>query len=390
MCSSVRIRRRAKVAIVCDYLAIGGQERALVNLVKGFNRERVDPFVYAFRGGALADELRSLGIPLLLGSAKLPWPCSHNWTDEDEKEKLRYRYTLEVALRNDVIDAVIIFAWADGVVAAKNARVPVVIERLDGPGLIDKIKDKSSFNKVVCQSQSIYDDVISRASEFHLSPDRVSLIYSGVDLSTFNPTLYDKAKERHKLNIRQSDVVIGYIGRLQAEKNVDLLIKAFANLEREDSKRGIYLLILGPDQGELNSLKNIRDSDPRLHDRIQFFNGRNHTAPVFAALDIFAICSTNEGVPNVVLEAIAMGLPLIASDVGSIHEVVEDNAKLLPVVDVPSLTLCLSELVSSAERLESMALSSLRLRDRYDLSKVVAQYEQLIFELLADSEYRQS
>lgn len=374
-----------KVGIICDILAIGGQERALLNIVTRFHRERIAPTVYAFRGGPLADELHARGVPLVLGSQKAPWSWSSQWTLEDEEEKAGYLQVLSDNLRRDAIAAVIVFAWPDGVIAAQQAGVPVLIERLDGPSLLDKINDKSMFDRVVCQSQRIYQEMSARAHEFQLAIEQLQLIYPGVDLNNYNPIRFDKTLERQKLGLSPTDMLIGYVGRLHAEKNLEYLLTVFAKLNFDQFSQSVYLLILGPDQGEYMRLKTLCEQEPRLQKRVLFLEAREDVASILATLDIFAICSKNEGIPNAVLEAIAMGLPIVATDVGSIGEVVDSNGYLLPLGDANKLHTCLTKLIEQPDLRAAMAACSLTLRHNYDINNVVAQYEQLLIDCVADA-----
>jgi glycosyltransferase involved in cell wall biosynthesis len=381
-------RRRIRVGLICDYLAIGGQERVILNILKGMDLSRFEPFVYAFRGGALAAEVKALGIQLTLGSQKDPLSWVRGWTKEDQHEKIAYRKQLCAALRRDRIDAVVIFAWPDGIEAARHAEVPVLIERLDGPSLLAKVPDKSVFDKVICESATIRTTLFERAAEFGLSTDRIELIYPGIDLERFNPRLYDKAFERSKLGLCCGDIVIGYIGRLNAGKNVELLMRAVAKINTNYLGRSPRLLIMGPDDGALASLKVLQSKDPLLQERVLFVEPRENIAPVLAALDVFAITSKSEGIPNVILEAMAMALPIVSTDVGSIHEVINRNGVLVPAPAPELFASCLRDLIKQRRLRESMARNSFRISRRFGLRAVIGQYENLIIKALRHAPFR--
>jgi glycosyltransferase involved in cell wall biosynthesis len=380
--------RRIRVGLICDYLAIGGQERAILSVLKGMNLSCFEPFVYAFRGGALAAEVKALGIQLTLGSQKDPLSWIQGWTEEDQREKIAYREQLSAALRRDRIDAVLIFAWPDGIEAARRAEVPVLIERLDGPSLLAKVPDKSVFDKVICVSATIRTSLFERAAEFGLSTDRIELIYPGIDLERFNPRLYDKASERSKLGLRRGEIVIGYIGRLNAGKNVELLMRAVAKINTNYLGRSLRLLIMGPDDGALASLQALQAKYPLLKERVLFVGPHENVAPVMAALDVFAITSKSEGIPNVILEAMAMGLPIVSTNVGSVHEVIKRNGVLVPA-PVPELVAsCLLDLIKQRQLRKCMARNSLQLSRRFELRAVIRQYEGLIIDSLKRASLR--
>lgn len=380
--------RRIRVGLICDYLAIGGQERVILNVLKGMDLSRFEPFVYAFRGGALAAEVKALGIPLTLGSQKDPLSWVRGWSEEDQREKTAYREQLSTALRRDRIDAVLIFAWHDGIEAARHAEVPVLIERLDGPSLLAKVPDKSAFDKVICQSATIRASLFERAAEFGLSTDRIELIYPGIDLERFDPRRYDKASERSKLGLCRSEIVIGYIGRLNAGKNIELLMRAVAKINTNYLGQSFRLLIMGPDDGALASLQALQAKHSLLQERVLFVEPHENVAPVMAALDVFAITSKSEGIPNVILEAMAMGLPIVSTDVGSIHEIIKRNGVLV-LAPVPELVAsCLRDLIKQQQLRNCMARNSLQISRRFGLRAVIGQYEDLIIDALMRASLR--
>ena len=374
-----------RVALVCDYLAIGGHERMLLNMLSGLDSGRFERFVYAFRGGELAATIRSLGVPLVLGSQKDPLSWKHDWSAEDAREKADWGEQLALALRRDGIDAMVNFAWPPGVAAARKAGVAVTIERLDGPGLLGKIPDKSTFDSVVCESLTIAKDLLGRRHELKLDPKRLEMVYPGIDLRHFDPQRYDRGAERHKLGLDDDEVVIGYIGRLAMGKDIQLLLKALKILNkipnRAFSRRGARLLIMGPDAGALASLHDLHDR-LGLGDRVLFAEPREDVAPVLAALDIFATATRGEGIPTAVLEAMAMGLPIVASDVGSIHEIIEDNGCLIAEPTPGAFASALKPLAADPALRECWGQNSRRLARRFSLRYAIGRYEALIVEAL--------
>jgi len=371
-----------RVGFICDYLALGGQERALLNMVRGFDSSRFGRFVYGFRGGSLVAEIQALGVPLQIGSARSPLVWKQGWTEADAREKLSYRRQLTEALRRDRIDAVIIYTWRDGVDAALQAGVPVLIERLDGPELLDRISDKSAFDRIVCQSQATRDELLVRADELMLDRSRVELVYSGVDLDCFDPARYDRDAERVRLGIDPTDRVIGFVGRLAPEKNIELLLQSFALLDERAEGANVRLLIMGPDEGALDALARLQRR-LGLEQRVHFMGGREAVAPVLSVLDLFATPTVHrEGIPNAILEAMAMGLPIVSADVGSVHEVVDGNGFLVSDLAPERFAQPLRELLASERLRQRMGSRSRALSRGFDLAATVARYQGMITDVL--------
>jgi glycosyltransferase involved in cell wall biosynthesis len=373
--------RRIRVAVVCDYLAIGGQERVILNLLKGLDRSRFEPFVYAFRGGEMVAAVEAAGAPLTIGSLKEPlgW---RDWNGEDMREKDDWNRRLADALRRDGIDAAFVFAWDGGIEAARRAGVPVLIERLDGPGLLGKLPDKSAFDKLICESSTIRALLLERATELRLNPDRIEVIYSGIDLERFDPSRYDRVGMRREIGIEDEDVVIATISRLAPGKNIELLMQALIQVRRDRPARPIRLLVMGPDHGALESLQRMAGEHPLLGERVLFLPPCENVAPTLAAADIFAMTSVGEGIPNAILEAMAMGLPIVSTRVGSIHEVVHRNGMLAGAGDAGAVASCLARLIDRPEDRQRMARESRSVAQRYGLRATMGRYEDLVVNLL--------
>ena len=376
-------QERTRLAFLCDYLAIGGQERICLNMLRGLDQSRFAPYVYAFRGGALVPEFRKLGIPVLIGSDRDPLEAETHWSNLDNLEKLHYRQTLAEALAQDRIDAALIFAWRDGVPAAQIAGVRVLIEKLDGPGLLAKIADKSPFDRVVCESVSLRDELISRQGELGLEEDRIEMIFPGINVDEFNLSRFDRNAERSKLGFRAEDLIVGTVSRLIPDKNISLLMKAFAHVETGIFSGTPYLLIMGPDGGDLDRLKTL-SQDLNISDRVRFVPPNHDVASILSILDVFGMTSLREGLPTVILEAMAMSLPILTTGIGSIPEVMDGNGLLLPGYGHESLGTRLTRLLTEPELRKTMGEKSRTLSERFAQRHSTGRYEDLVLKCLEE------
>lgn len=169
-------------------------------------------------------------------------------------------------------------------------------------------------------------------------PSRIHVIYNGIDRSVFLPQ--DRDNCRSGLGLGVETPVILFAGNLKPVKGVDLLLEAFSRIE----KRGLQLHILG--DGPLRSSLEKRASSLGISGKV-FFHGsvaHREMSRWYSASDILCLPSLNEGTPNVILEALACGIPVVASDTGGIPEVVNQDAGILfRTGDIPSLTTALSD-----------------------------------------------
>jgi len=152
---------------------------------------------------------------------------------------------------------------------------------------------------------------------------------------------------RASLRIPPDALVIGCFGRLSREKGHVHLLHAFNTLAHH--RPNVFLLVLG-DGPEKEALAALRAALP-CEDRIIFVPHRSNAAPFYEAIDILALPSLSEGLPNVVLEALAFGKPVVATAVGAVGAVVESGVTgfVVPPSDTEALGSALARLVDSPD-----------------------------------------
>lgn len=179
----------------------------------------------------------------------------------------------------------------------------------------------------------------------------------GVDLERFNPALYTASRSliRRQYSIPEDALVIGTVARLTGDKGIHELVDAFAEIEREVPN--VYLLLVGR-QEEKDRLRPQTAELIQKHPAIRCAGWQKDPVPFYAAMDIFCLPTYREGFGEVNLEAQAMGLPVVSSDVIGPRESVENGVTgfLVPPRDVPSLKEALLKLVRDASLRESMGL----------------------------------
>ena len=184
-----------------------------------------------------------------------------------------------------------------------------------------------------------------RMTEIGVVPGRTTVLYNGVDPQRFHPVDSVQARQRHGFGL--GDEVILYIGNILSTKGCGDLLEAFGRLA---VKRPQSRLVYVGDGGMRKALE-ARAAALGLQDRVRFAGRVAHTELVswFACASVFCLPSHAEGVPNVVLEAMACGTPVVATDVGGIGEILPDFAgHLVPVQDVPTLAATIDKTLASA------------------------------------------
>jgi glycosyltransferase involved in cell wall biosynthesis len=197
--------------------------------------------------------------------------------------------------------------------------------------------------------------------------DRVSLIYQGTDVETFTPNAArrDTARERYPLPA-DSSPIIGCVGSFEDRKGQLVLLDALATVRREIP--GVHLILVG--DGPDEALLRQRVADAGLESHVTFFPFTDNPGEVFEVIDILALPSTyKEGLPNVILEAMAMGLPVVSSRLAGTPEVVIDSVTgiLVEPGDVDSLAAAIVRLGTDADLAERMGSAGQKLvRTHFD------------------------
>ena len=374
-----------RVAFLCDHLDLGGQELGCLEVVRRIDRMRFLPFVYAFRPGSLVDDFRSLGVPLVVGHDK---PGSENdWSERDEAARRSYRNQLARHLRADAIDVALVYSWEDGIASAQEAGVSAIVERVDGPSLDRRIRDKSSCTRIICESRVARDVLVAQRELLGCEPARIAVIANGVDLQRFSPRRYDREQCRKELGLANDAFVIGSVARIAPQKNLTHLLRATADLVERlsaDEARRVRVLIAGPDGGARSDLeREMRDLE--IGKYVTVLGARRDVPEILRALDVFALTSMFEGAPFAMIEAVVMGLPIVATQVGAVHEMIDRNGYLVSVLHPEDTAAALAELCRDAALCQRLSRRSRLLARRYDVERMVRRYEALLVEALEAS-----
>lgn len=241
------------------------------------------------------------------------------------------------AIRREFPFEAILTAWAypDAAAAAALAalaRVPLVATVLGSdinelprrPALGFQIRRAlGRARRVVAVSEALAGVVATLG----VPRERIVVQHNGVDGAVFAPG--DRREARAALGLPVDRRLVGYVGRLSAEKGVDVLVEAMQELVRRDP--GVDLAIVGG--GPLDASLRLRAGALGLGERVRFLGHRGHDELPrwLGAFDVLCLPSRREGCPNVVLEALASGRPVVASGVGGVPELLrKDNGILVP------------------------------------------------------------
>lgn len=172
----------------------------------------------------------------------------------------------------------------------------------------------------------VSQDLVEASIECGVARDRAILIENGVDAEEFQRrTSVTLAKEKQGWPTHR--LLVGAVGRLSPEKGFDLLIRAMGLLVAEGLDVGLFIAGSGPEQRVLEELTQSLG----LADRVRFLGYRDDTREIYEALDVFCLSSLREGLPNVLLEAMALETPVAATRVSGVPRLVQHEASGLLV-----------------------------------------------------------
>lgn len=170
---------------------------------------------------------------------------------------------------------------------------------------------------------SVNENLASILRSAGVAPEKIHVVYNGINRDIFGPS--DRAAARKELGLDPDFRMILFAGNLKPVKGIDLLVKAFSGLE--DTRIHLHILGTGPEWAQLKAIAQVE----RVSDRVFFHGNIRHDdmSIWYNAADLFCLPSLNEGTPNVILEALACGLPVVASDTGGIPEMITPESGAL-------------------------------------------------------------
>lgn len=215
-----------------------------------------------------------------------------------------------------------------------------------------------------------------------LSPQRarrVEVLVHGIDLVAVAEQK-DRAGVRAELGLAADAFVVGTVANLRAQKDYPNLLAAAARLR----DRGVPVQILAVGQGPLADQIAAEHERLQLQSVVTLLGERPDAVRVMSGCDAFVLASNNEGLPVAVMEALALGLPIVATDVGGVPEAVNaTNGVLVPRRDPEALADAIARLADDPSRLESLGHGAQASADRFDVRRTVTRLEAIYLDLAA-------
>lgn len=291
-----------------------------------------------------------------------------------------------------------------GMLAANLAGVPHRLHTVAGLPLMESAGFKrkvlelvekltyASANMVYPNSKGLYDYILK-----HNYTDKYKLKVigngssNGIDTSFFSPDQVSEAQKellRKKLSIKNEDFVFVFVGRLVGDKGINELVKAFSLLNKtKDAGHHFKLLLVGPLEQELDPLSEDILNQIKNNPDIIDAGFQKDVRPYFAISNVLAFPSYREGFPNVVMQAGAMGLPSIVSDINGCNEIIveDQNGVIVPVKNTEKLSHAMERMKLDTAYYQKLKINARSMiESRYEQSEVwnaiLSEYKKLIKE----------
>ena len=374
--------RPTRLLHLADTADRGGGETYLFLLANRLPRDRYGLSVLCPPEGLLTERLRKIGvhvapfeIPRLLSPAAL----------------LRLIRLLRQH-RPDIVQSHGARPNLYAALAGRWAQVPIIVSTIhnslyDYP--ISSIRrslyllgERLTFalsDRIVCVAEALAQDLMGRSGR---DPRKIQVIQNGVDLEAFDPGTVNGSKVRRELSLEEDTPLIGIVGRMTSQKGHLDLLTALVQIKAAIPTVKALIVGDGPLRAEL-----VQYARTHRLDGCCIFTGMREDIPtIMGALDVVALPSRSEGLPFILLEAMAMGKPVVATSVNGVSEVVEDGitALLVPPRAPDMLARAVITLLRNRELGGRLGAAAKRQAERcFGLKRMIQNVETLYEELLA-------
>ncbi len=231
-------------------------------------------------------------------------------------------------------------------------------------------------NRVIVVSKELRDML----KESHwLNANQLALIPNGINCESFTEDSHAREQVRQKFGVRNNEILLGFLGRFDPIKNFDLLLDSFEMCVKEDSSFKLMLIGDGPQSNYIQALCR----EKHIEEMVVFAGRNENVLPFIQALDIFVLTSFREQLPMSLLEAMAVGIPVVSTAVGDIPSLIEEGKQgLLVRLNAPETTKlmssCFLQLRNQADRQTMGRACRQKILSNFEEKTMLRSYFQLL------------
>lgn len=357
-----------KIIHLISSAGLFGAERVILQLAAAFKQQGHQPLVVAIENMhnsrlEVIEEAHRLGLEthIIASRGRFDFDAAGQLVDFIRENKIEIIHTHNYKAN--------LLAF----LAARKVRVPLVATLHGYIGEGWKLKVYEAFDRWLMR---FFDKVVlvdvSLKKWFKGTPAFLAVINNGIDTQEFKPS---------NKNTKDGEIVIGTVGRMSAEKGYGYLLEAFAEVVKVHSKA--RLLFVG--DGALKESLKSQVSSLNMEDKVDFAGFQSDVKPFYEKMDIFVSSSLIEHFPMAVLEAMACGKAIVATDVGGTKDLIHNGKTgfLIKKASVKEMTEVFFALIKDAALRNKLGESARNLvEEKYSLSGMVASYLEVYRTLL--------
>ncbi len=369
------------VAFSIDTMQVGGTELNALATAERLDRNRFRISVITLRGeGPLGERYAAIGIPVV----RFPIRNLYGPRTLRQAAALR-RFFREEGVA--IVHAHDMYSNVFSVLVARAARVPVVIASKrwwSAPwpyGALNRLGFRLA-DRVLANSEAVGRSLVDRDG---LNADHVAVVHNFIGDELFTPPSQTQLGSwRRELDLADGDRVVGIVASLLPVKDHETLIGAVALVRQVHPRIRLVVVGDGPERARVEA----RVRELGLEPQVRFAGLRPRVPSMHGLFEISVLCSRAEGFPNSILEAMASGRPVVATDVGGVHDAVEHNLTglLVPPGDVDALAAAITGLLDEPARAREMGGQGAAVaRSRFSAPAVIDSLERLYVRLLREA-----
>ena len=348
-----------KILVIINNLGIGGAERLVVDDINEMLRIGIKVKLITLK----PEKQKSFATELDLEQDKFDCIPFKNFVDIPSWFKLIRSIK---AFKPDLVITQLWFANTIGRVAGMLAGAKIIISFEQN--VYDTVKTGKMFfidwwlqflsTKIIAVSEAVKRSLIQHS----IAEARIDVLHNSIDLSMFLAP-YHSSEIRKEYGIPEHVFLFLYIGRLIYQKAIDILIEAFKKIDTE-----VYLLIVGQGKDRDTLEREVKKNN--LEKRVIFAGVRSDIPRLLSSSDCFVLPSRYEGLPLVLIEALAAGVAIIVSDFEAAKEIIthEKNGLIVPREDVEALVQAMIRIKDDSVLRSSLSFESKKSSERFSIS----------------------
>jgi len=354
-------QKKIKITHILAELGFGGAERLLLDIIRSTDRSCFDiEVVCVVTGGAFEKELEKIDVPVTIIGKNTKLGLDVFW-------KIR-KHLLQT--KPDIVHTHLFAGDFWGKIGAKLAGIKCIIStehnvNISEGFMKDTIKTFTNTftKKIIAVSGAVKKYTIKK---YKTSADKIDVIYNGIDLSRFHFKIPDFDKEK---------IILGSVGRLTEQKGHRYLIDAFEKIIEKFPQAELWIV----GEGELKEKLQTQIEKLKLAEHVKLLGTRRDIPEILTQFDVFVMPSLWEGLGITVIEAMVTGLPVIASGVDGLRELIEDGETgiLVESKNAESLAEAIMKLLEDQSLAISLGKNAKQeIVENFDMTKMVKKYEE--------------